>query len=381
MGFNADGQSSEQAKGDTGPMRPGERTANAKRKRQMKERVPREELREDIKGPAKVPPGPEKSRLQRLRAKANEEMYHKARDSKGLGVIPMLGADECRTLQLPPELWKRILDDELTIEEWRAAFVDDSDPRVVVSIEDAQPVFNAGKDRVRSLLFKRTYEDEDMMRLVLEGYRMGVEDGLKHQGGAEAMTGFLSGTIMAMRKVIGFLMQDFNKIPTPIHELCAAEVLDRIVDYFDECQVTLKGATLSGLAFRLGFAARMEMIEYIKEHNDTISYLMKRAITYIETDRMTDMLKGTGLMVGHKIDLATNFNYQDTSGKGGKAEQPLSVVVNNNNISMNGAPPKAQSMEEWQQWYLEEEARRKAPALDVVPVEGQVEILVEPKDR
>ena len=76
------------------------------------------------------------------------------------------------------------------------------------------------------------------------------------------------------------------------------------------------------------------------------------------------------MMTGHKINLATNFNYSDT---GKKNETPQTQInVNNNSITMNGVPPKPETIEEWQAWYAREQAAKAlteaVPKLEIIDV-------------
>ena len=96
-------------------------------------------------------------------------------------------------------------------------------------------------------------------------------------------------------------------------------------------------------------------------------------MTYIESETVTDMMYGGGMMTGHKINLATNFNYSDAGKKSDSKEAPA-ITINNNSITMNGVPPKPETIEEWQAWYAKEQAAKAAqaitgqqPVIDVTP--------------
>lgn len=360
------------------PHRRGEKKQLKDAKAHQAARRTRRELKEAVRGPVDPGPEPEKGRLERIRAAANEEVLEARFSASGPGCMaPDLG----RSLQLPPTLWSRIVDDELSIEEWKLAFEDNEDPSFRPATDDAAKVAARDKEMLHRLYWKSSYEDEYTMTLILDAYKLGVAEGMKMQCGAEVLTQRNAKRISALRKVVGFLMQDFNKNPHPVLELSPSEVLDRIADYFEECEILKKTPTVPAMAFRIGFATRQELVDFVKEDTTATSYFIKRAITYIECDRIEDMLNGTGLMVGHKLDLATNFNYADPGAKKGSGETPpAQITINNNTLSMNGAPPRFENMEEWQKWYLEEEARRKAeaqPSVTALPVQGAIDVPVQ----
>ena len=94
---------------------------------------------------------------------------------------------------------------------------------------------------------------------------------------------------------------------------------------------------------------------------------------HIEAERVVDMLYGGGMMAGHKLDLATNFNYNDAGKKGNDQPAPTNITVNNNTLSLAGSPPKPESVEEWQSWYEKNErakleAAKEQKDIDVSPM-------------
>lgn len=286
------------------------------------------------------------SRLSNVGAKAAVE--------KGVLKLENLGQ------KLPPR-WQRLLGADLTVDDWK--LVDEAE---VMNCEikplGVATVKFRNETKIDKFFKSRVYDDEDMMKLIISAYTMGVEDSNDMNFGTEASFSVIEkmkDVIKSQRKIIEFLLGDFEEKINPILHLDPREMVDRITQYFIECDITKRFYTVPGLAFTIGFSTREELLEYVTANPESIhAYILRRALTYIESETVTDMMYGGGLMTGHKINLATNFNYSD-AGKKGSSEPAPSVVVNNNSITMNGLPPKPESIEEWQEWYAKEQAAKK----------------------
>jgi len=282
------------------------------------------------------------------------------------------------TAKMPPR-WERLLSAEFTTCDWNLVMQALPEEAVRENLSDPKTVLNLHEHRLKSLFWKRIYEDQDMFRIIKEAYMLGVEhanDGATGQG-----VGTLAATarniVNAQRKIIDFLIQDHEERINPILTLTPRELVERVTMYFVECDLVKRFYTVPGLAFYIGFATRDDFFAYLEHNPDSIlTYIIKRAVTFIEAERVTDMLYGGGLMAGHKIDLATNFNYNDA---GKKSDSPpasqTNITVNNNTISLDSAPPKPKDLNEWYSWYVAEGERKKAlaeqpPAIDVTPQLG-----------
>lgn len=279
--------------------------------------------------------------------------------------------------KLPPR-WQRLLGAEVSVDEWK--LVDEAE---VLDCEikplDVSTIKFRNETKINAFFKSRVYDDEDMMKLIVRAYTMGVEDSNTMNFGKEvsfSVVEKMKSIIKSQRKIIDFLLCDFSEKINPILHLDPKEMVERITQYFIECDLTKRFYTVPGLAFTIGFSTREELLEYVTSNSESIhAYILRRALTYIESETVTDMMYGGGLMTGHKINLATNFNYSDAGKKGGGEAAPA-VVVNNNSITMNGLPPKPESIEEWQEWYAKEQAAKKiesskesvsGPVIDLLP--------------
>jgi len=62
-----------------------------------------------------------------------------------------------------------------------------------------------------------------------------------------------------------------------------AEQLDKeIQNYFSECDMAKKNATITGLAYYIGFESRQSFYDY--EKHEEFSYVIKRARLYVESN-------------------------------------------------------------------------------------------------
>lgn len=270
-----------------------------------------------------------------------------------------------------PPRWLRLLDAEFTTEDWGAvmAGVD----QVNMELTSPKTLKLANEPKLKQCFKSRTYDDPEMLALIYEAYTMGAQD---------ANAALLSGTVLSplsrikhlaevQQRIIEFLITDHAEQVNPILHLTPRELVERVTLYFVECDLTKRFYTVPGLAFYIGFSTREEFHEYVQNNQDSIhAYIIRRAMTYIESETVTDMMYGGGMMTGHKINLATNFNYSDT-GKKNEAPQ-TQINVNNNSITMNGVPPKPETIEEWQAWYAREQAAKAlteaGPKLEIIDV-------------
>ena len=304
------------------------------------------------------------SRLSTLGAQKREMELGKVKESDTVG-------------QRPPR-WENLLSADFTVEQWKNVQVE-VESLVPEQICEPGALFSMKKKAIEMEFSHRAYEDEETMKLIFEAYKMGVADAKKN------MTDCTHGSFMerikdiieTQRLIINFLITDNEEKASPVLYLTPRELVERITLYFIECDLVKKFYTVPGLAFYIGFASREDFMEYIESNPESIHvYIIKRALTYIESERVADMLYGGGLMAGHKLDLATNFNYNDAGKKNENTPSQTNITVNNNTLSMNSAPPKAESIEEWQAWYKQEQAARKKAieendnpdAIDVNPV-------------
>jgi hypothetical protein len=307
-----------------------------------------------------------KNRLSRLSsvgaAKALEVGFIKTEDVAG---------------KFPPR-WNRLLSAEFTVEDWNTvmAGVDET------PMEPAEPkTLRLINEKKLIQRFKgRCYDDEDMMKLIMEAYMVGVEDANVRMNSSDVVSPLATNRRLAQaqQRIIEFLITDHGEKVNPILHLTPRELVDRVTLYFVECDLTKRFYTVPGLAFYIGFSTREEFHEYVSQNPESVhAYILRRAMTYIESETVTDMMYGGGMMTGHKINLATNFNYSD-AGKKSDAKDAPAITINNNSITMNGVPPKPETIEEWQAWYAKEQAAKSLgngasstqPVIDVDVVSG-----------
>lgn len=261
--------------------------------------------------------------------------------------------------QLPPR-WRNLLGHGFTTFDFKAL---DMPVEEVANLGEFKPetLYKMHEHRIHREFYARTYEDDETMKLVVEAYKLGAKEAIEFQN-SDALGPIqkLKAMVESHRAMIDFLITDNEEKANLVLTLTPRELVDRITLYFIECDLIKRFYTVPGLAFYIGFASRDDFQEYIENNPESIHvYIIKRALTYIEAERVTDMLYGGGLMAGHKLDLATNFNYNDAGKKNESSQSPTNITVNNNTLSMQSAPPKAESIEEWQAWYVQEQAARK----------------------
>lgn len=303
-----------------------------------------------------------KNRLSRLSsvgaAKALETGFIKMEDVAG---------------KFPPR-WIRLLGAEFTTEDWTLMLkgVDD----VAMELPNPKTLKLANEPKLNQCFKSRVYDDPEMLALIHEAYMMGVEDASRTMNSNTCLSPLakMKGLVDIQAKVIDFLLEDHYEQVNPILHLTPRELVDRVTLYFIECDLTKRFYTVPGLAFYIGFSTREEFHDYVQNNPESVhAYIIRRAMTYIESETVTDMMYGGGMMTGHKINLATNFNYSDAGKKSDSKEVPA-ITINNNSITMNGVPPKPETIEEWQAWYAKEQAAKAAqaitgqqPAIDVTP--------------
>lgn len=275
---------------------------------------------------------------------------------------------------LPPR-WERLLSHDFTTEEWATI----SKPIEDVAIkEDIRPDTLLALDQtfVKLNFYSKCYGDEDTERLVANAYKRGAERMKAHldSSGIDSVGSQYRRAIEIHRSFIEFLLEDHKEKVNPVISLTPAQLIERVVQYFVRCDLEKRFYTVPGLAFYIGFCSRDEMFEYLNSDSNSANvYVIKRAMMHIEAERVVDMLYGGGMMAGHKLDLATNFNYNDAGKKGNDQPAPTNITVNNNTLSLAGSPPKPESVEEWQSWYEKNErakleAAKEPKDIDVSPV-------------
>jgi molybdenum cofactor biosynthesis enzyme len=301
-------------------------------------------------------------RAEQLDTVPEDSMSAKNRVSRlaSLGAAKALHTREDNVKGKCPPFWEKILSPEASTIDWRAI----SDPVDVIAdikAPTAKGVVEMKWNYHSSIFRSKCYDDEDMFKVVEQAYRQGAEDAISLAAGDHQFSfkDRITKVVEAHRNILGFLLDDFSIDINPVASLTVRELVDRIVLYFIECDLVKKFYTVPGLAFYIGFATRQAFFEFIEDNPSSIhAYVLNRAVTYIESERVADMLYGGGLMTGHKLDLATNFNYND-AGRKEAPQASTNITVNNNTLSMNGMPPKAKSIEEWQSWYVQNEADKK----------------------
>ena len=168
--------------------------------------------------------------------------------------------------------------------------------------------------------------------------------------------------IVACHKLIFILLQTTEERVSAVESIDAAEMAARVSFYFDSCDATRRSYTVPGLAYAIGFMSRKHLLQFVAEHEDTISgYIIARSLMRIEDQRNIEIISGGGMMAGHKLDLATNFDWNDAKAKASKEDNVTNIT--NNTVNMNSLPPNQMSIEDWQKMFL----AKQAPAIDVTP--------------
>lgn len=99
----------------------------------------------------------------------------------------------------------------------------------------------------------------------------------------------------------------------------------------------------------------------------------------IEDQRNTEIISGGGVMAGHELDLAMNFEWSDADNKCEVAAQTTNnTTINQTNNTLAVTPdslPPTLSLAQWQAHFLSDEKRKGNPvgddAIDVVSSQAE----------
>lgn len=280
-----------------------------------------------------------------------------------------------RSLDIKQE-WEDILSPEFTVKDLASVMAVHEIIEKQESGLSPEQVFALSEGDLKRRFWKKSYEDEATMAMINEAFKLGVQaaQSLKTPGDVVECydPAYLLEKAQAM---IAFLMDGYKDRISVIANLNVKGLVDKIIAYFSNCDLKGSEYTVPGMAYAIGFANRQELVDFVNSKGNTIhSFVIQRAVTFIESIRMEDMLRGNGMMVGHKVDMATNFNYHDVSAnRKGDSNQPQTVINNNMQINTSTMPPRAKDLTEWQHWYIQEKEKKataalgEAPIVDVVP--------------
>jgi len=200
--------------------------------------------------------------------------------------------------------------------------------------------------------------DEDDKKAYARFYNLGVEAALRIYSEQLGDAAFFE-TIESCQKLIAILLEDHTFRVSITEKLDVAELAARISFYFVSCERLKRSYTVPGLAYTVGFMNRNHMIQFLEDNPETLfAYVLSRALMRIEDQRNVEIISGGGLMTGHKLDLATNFNWNDAKQKAAPApppppkEETVKNIINNTQINVNSLPPETMSVEEWQRKFL-----------------------------
>lgn len=176
--------------------------------------------------------------------------------------------------------------------------------------------------------------------------------------------------ILACQRVIALLLEDTKAKVSSVETLDAAQMALRVTSYFEECDRRKRSYTVPGLAYAIGFINRKQLISFVTDFYETLpGYIVARALMRIEEQRNVEILSSNGMMTGHKLDLATNFDWMDTKNRSSKDDEKPTQHITQNVINYNSLPPQSMTVEEWQQRFLAEQKERQGqpptPAIDV----------------
>lgn len=177
--------------------------------------------------------------------------------------------------------------------------------------------------------------------------------------------------IRSCHRVIALLLEDTQEKISTAETLDASQMALRVTEYFEACDKRKRSYTVPGLAYAIGFINRKQLMTFVAEKYDTLSgYIIARALMRIEEQRNVEILSGNGMMTGHKLDLATNFDWMDTKNKSSKDDEKPTQITQNI-INYNSLPPASMSVEEWQQRFLQQQKDKDAKAIDATPVQDK----------
>ena len=253
----------------------------------------------------------------------------------------------------------------------------------VPTVEGRMPTaeyITATDGRLQFACSDKNYSDEETAAFQ-RGYRMGVEAALmqlKKSVGDSALLAYAK----SARKVAHALLQTHQQRINFMEEMTPDELASRIAFYFDECAKKHRSFTVPGLAYEVGFMCRQDLLTFIRENQETLmGFMLARALMKIEDQRNTEIISGGGVMAGHKLDLATNFDWTDAGKRG---ESTASQTTNNTTINQvnntlavtpDSLPPTL-SLEQWQAQFLSNEKKKGNPvgdeAIDVVSTQAEL---------
>lgn len=173
--------------------------------------------------------------------------------------------------------------------------------------------------------------------------------------------------IVACQKVIALLLEDTSQKISAVETLNALQITERVTSYFEECDKTYRSYTVPGLAYAIGFINRKQLVKFVEENIETLpGYVIARALMRIEEQRNIEILAGNGMMTGHKLDLATNFEWNDAKQKSSKEEEKPTQITQNI-INYNSLPPTQMSVEEWQAKFLQQQKTKDQEVIELPP--------------
>jgi hypothetical protein len=202
----------------------------------------------------------------------------------------------------------------------------------------------------------------------IEGYEAGAHKAIVEMRalvGTEALLKYAE----AAQRVIHMLLKTHEERVNFMDTITPEELASRIAFYFDECDKRKRSYTVPGLAFEIGFMQRQDLLEFVKAHYETLNgYMLARALTKIEDQRNTEIISGGGVMAGHKLDLATNFSWNDAGKKDASPAQVNNTTINQTNNTLNVAPeslPPTLTLDQWQAQFLDTEKKKGKPDAEI----------------
>ena len=234
--------------------------------------------------------------------------------------------------------------------------------------------------RLRFACTDKNYSDEETAAFQ-RGYKMGVEAAiseLRKSVGDAALMAYAK----SARKVAHMLLQTHRQRINFMEEMTPDELASRIAFYFDECVKKHRSFTVPGLAYEVGFMCRQDLLTFIRENQETLmGFMLARALMKIEDQRNTEIISGGGVMAGHKLDLATNFDWTDAGKRGETAgnQTTNNTTINQTNNTLAVTPdslPPTLSLDQWQAQFLSNEKKKGNPvgdeAIDVVSTQAEL---------
>lgn len=218
--------------------------------------------------------------------------------------------------------------------------------------------------RLKFACTDKMYSDEETAAFQ-RGYRMGVEAAiseLKKSVGDAALLDYAR----SARKVVHMLLQTHAQRINFMEEMTPDELASRIAFYFDECAKKHRSFTVPGLAYEVGFMCRQDLLTFIRENQETLmGFMLARALMKIEDQRNTEIISGGGVMAGHKLDLATNFDWTDAGKRGETAgnQTTNNTTINQTNNTLAVTPdslPPTLTLDQWQTQFLSNEKKKVA---------------------